>query len=189
MASSVHSDGSSQVRAVNLTEPLVARRSPKATRVLGIDPGSRLTGYGLVDVERGELRYVASGCIDTSRGAFTSRLADIFHGVEAVIAEHNPDEFVIEEVFLARNPQSALKLGQARGVAIAAAVDAHLPVSEYAARSVKQAVVGTGRATKAQVQYMVRALLALSAEPAADAADALAVAICHVNTRGMNMDR
>ncbi len=155
--------------------------------MLGIDPGSRTTGYGVI--EEGEtLRYVASGCIETTRGGFPGRLADIFRGVEAVIAEHAPDEFVIEEVFVARNPQSALKLGQARGVAIAAAVDADLPVSEYAARSVKQAVVGTGRATKEQVQYMVRVLLSLSAAPPADAADALAVAICHVNTEGMDRD-
>lgn len=158
-------------------------------RILGVDPGSRLTGYGVIDVQSGALRYVASGCIDTSKGVFTKRLAGIYRGIEAVIAEHEPDEFVIEEVFVARNPQSALKLGQARGVAIAAAVNAELPVSEYAARLVKQAVVGTGSATKAQVQYMVRALLALSAEPASDAADALAVAICHVNTGSQQMDR
>jgi len=157
-------------------------------RVLGVDPGSRLTGYGIIDVERATLRYVASGCISTARGPFASRLADIFHGVEAVIAEHTPDEFAIEEVFFAKNPQTALKLGHARGVAIAAAVDAGVPVSEYAARSVKQAIVGTGSATKAQVQYMVRALLSLTADPAPDAADALAVAICHVNTRGVDRD-
>ena len=164
---------------------MTGRRSTK--RVLGIDPGSRTTGYGVI--EEGEtLRYVASGCIETTSGAFPGRLADIFRGVEAVIAEHAPDEFVIEEVFVARNPQSALKLGQARGAAIAAAVDADLPVSEYAARSVKQAVVGTGRATKEQVQYMVRVLLSLSAVPPSDAADALAVAICHVNTQGMDRD-
>ncbi|MYA18498.1 MAG: crossover junction endodeoxyribonuclease RuvC [Gammaproteobacteria bacterium] len=158
------------------------------TRVLGVDPGSRLTGYGVVDVDGDALRYVTSGCIRTTRGPFTGRLADIYRGVEEVIAAYSPDEFVVEEVFFARNPQSALKLGQARGVAIAAAVRSSLPVSEYAARSVKQAVVGTGNATKAQVQYMVRALLSLSAEPASDAADALAVAICHVNTRRRQTD-
>lgn len=156
--------------------------------MLGIDPGSRTTGYGVIEAMGDTLRYVASGCVETTRGAFPGRLADIFRGVEAVIAEHAPDEFVIEEVFVARNPQSALKLGQARGAAIAAAVDADLPVSEYAARSVKQAVVGTGRATKEQVQYMVRVLLSLSAAPPSDAADALAVAICHVNTQRMDRD-
>lgn len=148
--------------------------------MLGIDPGSRITGYGLIDIHRHRLRYVASGCIETGRGAFTDRLASIYSGVTAVIAEHRPQELAIEEVFFARNPQSALKLGQARGVAIAAAVGAALPVHEYAARSIKQAVVGSGRATKTQVQFMVRALLGLDAEPSADAADALAAALCHV---------
>ena len=157
---------------------------PYARRVLGVDPGSRLTGYGLIETQRGQLHYVASGCIDARHGDFATRLAEIYRGVQAVIAEHAPSEFAIEEVFLAHNPQSALKLGQARGVAIAAAVGADMAVNEYAARTVKQAVVGSGRASKAQVAYMVRALLALDAEPTADAADALAVAICHVNTRG-----
>ncbi len=151
-------------------------------RVLGVDPGSRLTGYGIVDVRGDALRYVASGRIQTTRGPFAGRLADIYRGIDELIVAHAPDEFVVEEVFFARNPQSALKLGHARGVAIAAAVGAGLPVSEYAARAVKQAVVGSGGATKAQVQYMVRALLSLSDEPSPDAADALAVAICHVNT-------
>jgi crossover junction endodeoxyribonuclease RuvC len=102
--------------------------------------------------------------------------------VKELIDQYQPDEFAIENVFVARNPQSALKLGQARGVAIAAAVAAELPVYEYAARQVKLAVVGTGRANKAQVQHMVQALLQLSGLPQADAADALAIAVCHVNT-------
>ncbi len=157
-------------------------RPPADRVVLGIDPGSRITGYGLIDVHDDALGYIASGCIDTASGAFTTRLARIYQGVSEVIAEHVPTEVAIEEVFFARNPQSALKLGQARGVAIAAAVGAELPVHEYAARFVKRALTGTGRASKAQVQYMVRALLALNAEPSPDAADALAVAICHVNT-------
>lgn len=153
------------------------------TRVLGVDPGSRSTGYGVVDALPDGMRYVASGCIETGQGAFPTRLAEIHRGMAEVIAAHGPAECAVEAVFFARNPQSALKLGQARGVAIAAAVGAELPISEYAPRLVKQAVVGTGRATKAQVAYMVRVLLRLDAEPAADAADALAVAICHVNTR------
>ena len=152
-------------------------------RVLGIDPGSRITGYGVIDAAAGTARYVASGAITTAKGPFTSRLADIYSGVADVIAEHAPTTLAIEEVFFARNAQSALKLGQARGVAIAAAVAATLEVHEYAPRSVKLAVVGSGRASKAQVQYMVRAILGLDTEPQADAADALAVAICHVNTR------
>lgn len=159
-----------------------------AGRVLGIDPGSRRTGYGVIEVEGDVLRYVASGCITAAEGEFTARLAEIYRGVDEVIATHKPSEMAVEAVFLARNPQSALKLGQARGVAIAAAVGAALPVREYAARAVKQAVAGSGGATKAQVGYMVRALLRLPAVPPADAADALAVAICHVNTRHLDAD-
>ena len=151
--------------------------------MLGVDPGSRITGYGLIEAGAGALRYIASGRIETRSGSFPKRLAEIYRGLKEVIAEHQPNQMAIEEVFLSRNPQSALKLGQARGAAIAAAVGADLPVDEYAARFVKQAVVGTGSASKEQVAYMVRMLLALDAEPPADAADALAVAICHVNTR------
>ena len=128
------------------------------------------------------MRYLASGCIRTRAAAQAARLAEIFAGVSAVLAEYRPDLMAIERVFLARNPDSALKLGQARGVALAAAFQHGVGVEEYAARQVKQAVVGTGRASKAQVQMMVTSLLALSAAPAADAADALAIAICHVNT-------
>ena len=152
-------------------------------RVLGVDPGSRVTGYGVIDTDGGSVRYVASGSITTPAGPFAGRLADIYSGVAEVIARYEPDVLAIEEVFFARNAQSALKLGQARGVAIAAGVAAELAVHEYAPRAVKLAVVGSGRGTKAQVQYMVRALLSLDAEPQSDAADALAVAICHVNTR------
>ena len=150
-------------------------------RVIGIDPGSRITGYGVIEVLPGGLAYLASGCIRTGRGPFAERLAEIYQGVDALIGEHGPETMAIEEVFLARNPDSALKLGQARGVAIAAGV-AH----EDAARKVKLGVVGTGRATKAQVQHMVRVLLNLPGEPQADAADALAIAICHVNTVGLD---
>ncbi len=165
--------------------------------MLGVDPGSRITGYGLVEATPDRLRYVASGCIDarsvgkprTTRGPrsandageFAQRLAEIHRGMSEVVATHAPTECAIEEVFFAHNPKSALKLGQARGVAVAVAVGADLPVYEYAPRLVKQAVAGRGGATKAQVAYMVRVLLGLDAEPSPDAADALAVAICHVN--------
>lgn len=150
--------------------------------MLGIDPGSRVTGYGVVEVGAAGAVYLASGCIRPRGATFVERLGDIYEAVAALIDEHAPDEMAIEEVFLATNPASALKLGQARGVAIAAAVAQRLPVTEYAARSVKLAVVGTGKASKTQVQHMVRVLLRLSGTPAADAADALAIAICHVNT-------
>ena len=153
-------------------------------RVLGVDPGSRITGYGLVEIDAGRTRYVASGCIRTRNAEFPGRLADIYRGIETLITEYTPTEFAIEEVFLAKNPQSALKLGQARGAAIAAAVAGELPVAEYAARFVKKSIVGTGRASKAQVQLMVRTLLQLDTDPAVDAADALAVAVCHSTCRG-----
>jgi crossover junction endodeoxyribonuclease RuvC len=156
------------------------------TRVIGIDPGSRLTGYGVIEVRPRRLTYLASGCIRTASGPFAERLAEIYRGVNELIDEHGPHAMAIEEVFLARNPDSALKLGQARGVAIAAGVAHGLPVHEYAARAVKLGVVGTGRASKQQVQHMVRVLLELPGEPQADAADALAIAICHVNTVGLD---
>ncbi len=150
--------------------------------VLGIDPGSRLTGYGLISVRGRQLEYCASGCIRTSGDDLPVRLGQIYRGVGELIHQYQPSEFAIENVFMARNAQSALTLGQARGVAIAAAVAAELPIYEYAARQVKQAVVGTGKANKEQVQHMVRVLLDLAGAPAADAADALAIAVCHVNT-------
>ena len=153
-----------------------------AVRVLGIDPGSRRTGYGIVDVCGTQSRYVASGCIVVQPGALPPRLGEIYTGVAELIATYQPHQFAIEEVFMARNAKSALTLGQARGVAIAAAVAADLPIAEYAARRIKQAVVGTGRANKEQVQHMVRVLLDLHGAPQADAADALAIALCHVNT-------
>lgn len=157
-------------------------------RIIGIDPGSRLTGYGVLEAGNAKLRYVASGCIRTPSGALPDRLAEIYRAVGSLIAEHRPDELAIEEVFLAKNPASALKLGQARGVAIAAGVAHGLAIHEYAARRVKQTVVGSGRASKEQVQHMVRVLLELPGVPQADAADALAIAICHVNTRRLDRD-
>ena len=153
-------------------------------RILGVDPGSRVTGYGLIDDEGGRARYVASGCIRSDAGTdFSDRLVDIFRGTDTVIGEYSPDEVAVEEVFVARNPSSALKLGQARGVAIAAAAAHDIAVTGYPARQVKLAVVGTGGATKDQVQYMVTTALSLTDSPAADAADALAVALCHLDAR------
>ena len=150
--------------------------------VLGIDPGSRSTGYGLLAVRERSVEYVASGCIKAEVGDMPQRLGIIYRGVSELIDQFNPTELAIEEVFLAKNASSALKLGQARGVAIAAAVAGELPVHEYAARRVKQSLVGTGRGSKEQVAHMVRILLKLPGAPQADAADALAIALCHVNT-------
>ena len=150
--------------------------------VLGIDPGSRRTGYGLLAVRDRSVGYVASGCIKAEIGDMPQRLGIIYRGVSELIDQFNPTELAIEEVFLAKNASSALKLGQARGVAIAAAVGGELPVHEYAAKRVKQSLVGTGRGSKEQVAHMVRILLKLPGAPQADAADALAIALCHVNT-------
>ena len=155
--------------------------APGPVRVLGIDPGSRITGYGLIEAGGGQLRYLASGRIRPGQGAIPARLGQICLGVAELIRDQGAQVLAIEEVFLARNPQSALKLGQARGAAIAAAVQAGLEVFEYAARTVKKAVVGSGRASKPQVQHMVQALLRLPGPPTADAADALAIAICHAH--------
>lgn len=150
--------------------------------VLGIDPGSRITGYGVIQQEGRQLTYLGSGCIRTGVDDLPGRLARIYAGVTEIILQFQPTVFAIEQVFMARNADSALKLGQARGVAIVAAVNQKLPVFEYAARQVKQTVVGTGSADKTQVQHMVKTLLKLPAAPQADAADALAIAItyCHM---------
>jgi crossover junction endodeoxyribonuclease RuvC len=153
-------------------------------RVLGIDPGSRITGYGVVERQGSRLCYVASGCIRTGRGEMYQRLAAIHAGITTLLDEYQPQEIAVEQVFVARNPASALTLGQARGIALAVAVARQLPITDYASRRVKQAVTGAGGATKAQIQHMVMRLLGLSAAPATDAADALAIAICHINTRG-----
>ncbi len=152
--------------------------------ILGIDPGSRKTGYGLVSVESGRSIYVASGVIKIqSVLSLPERLKVIFDSVSEIIEAHQPQEFAIENVFMSKSASSALKLGQARGAAIVAAVNHDLPVSEYDARKIKQSVVGTGAADKLQVQHMVKTLLKLGQSPQEDAADALAVALCHINTQ------
>lgn len=155
--------------------------------ILGIDPGSRITGYGVIRQQGRKLEYLGSGCIRTAVDDLPSRLKLIYAGVSEIITQFRPEFFAIEQVFMAKNADSALKLGQARGAAIVAAVNANLPVFEYAARQVKQTVVGTGAAEKAQVQHMVKTLLKLPANPQADAADALAVAIthCHVSQNAL----
>lgn len=154
--------------------------------VLGIDPGSRITGYGIVKKSGNCLIHIDNGAIFTDKAAdFADRLKIIFDGLLKIISQYHPDQVAIENIFFATNPQSALKLGQARGAAIVAAVHSGLPVAEYSALQVKQAVVGQGKATKEQVQKMVRALLSLPEIAQADASDALAVAICHINSSGI----
>jgi len=153
------------------------------TRILGIDPGSRITGYGVVEFDGPRSRYVASGTVRCADGDLPARLNEIFTGLREVIATHLPDESAIEQVFMHRNADSALKLGQARGAAICACTSHDLAIGEYTPRQIKQAVVGTGAATKVQVQEMVRRLLELPAAPPSDAADALAVALTHGQAR------
>ena len=157
------------------------------TIILGIDPGSRTTGYGLVRIEQGKQTYLDSGCVRIVKANENLPLADrlriVFDSISNLIADYHPDEVAIEKVFLSKNADSALKLGQARGVAIVAAAVHALDVAEYSALEVKKSVVGTGKATKEQVQHMVSAILRLNRTPQADAADALAVALCHANAR------
>ena len=151
-------------------------------RILGIDPGLRITGFGVVDKSGATLSYVTSGCIKTqATGDLASRLKTLFDGLRQVIVENSPDQVAIEKVFVNANPQSTLLLGQARGTAICAAVLHELTVAEYTALQVKQAVVGNGKAAKEQVQDMVKRLLKLTGDPSPDAADALACAICHAH--------
>ena len=151
-------------------------------RILGVDPGSRATGYGVIEKNGNTLIFCACGVIRVGNQAtFPERLLAIHNGLTAIIEEHTPKVAAVEDVFVAVNPRSALKLGHARGVAILAAMQNGLLVHDYTPRMIKQAIVGYGNADKVQVQQMVRVLLHLSASPSSDAADALAVAICHAN--------
>ncbi|MDP5210721.1 crossover junction endodeoxyribonuclease RuvC [Microbulbifer sp. 2205BS26-8] len=152
------------------------------TRILGVDPGSRKTGYGIIDVKRSSARYVASGVIRIPEGPLPQRLKLIFDAVSQIAEQYRPVQMAIENVFMSKSAGSALKLGQARGAAIVAGTHWGLEVAEYEARKVKQAVVGNGAADKLQVQHMVKTLLSLPASPQEDAADALAVALCHMHT-------
>jgi len=154
----------------------------ESVRILGIDPGLRVTGFGVIDKVGAKLVYVTSGCIKTGEGGeLPGRLKIIVEGIAEVVALHRPQQAAVEKVFVNVNPQSTLLLGQARGAAISALVIAALPVAEYTALQIKQAVVGQGKAAKEQVQAMVVRLLQLAGDPSADAADALACAICHAH--------
>ncbi len=151
-------------------------------RILGIDPGLRVTGFGVIEKHGNQLLYVASGCIKSKESdSLPDRIKTLFSGISEVVSTYSPDQAAVEKVFVNVNPQSTLLLGQARGAALSALVHAGLPVAEYTALQVKQAVVGQGKAAKEQVQHMVVKLLALPGAPTADAADALACAICHAH--------
>lgn len=152
-------------------------------RILGIDPGSRITGFGIIEQVEGRISYVESGCVRAGDGDFATRLKTIYDGLLEIVSVYAPDEAAIEKVFMHRNPDSALKLGQARGAAICAVMSTGLVLSEYTPAEIKKATVGKGNAGKEQVQHMVQALLKLPGTPQADAADALAIALCHNHTR------
>lgn len=154
-------------------------------RILGIDPGSRSTGFGVIDTDGSRSVCVASGCIRVGRQPWPQRLETIFDGIAAVVREHRPHEMAVEQLIFARDPNAALKLGQARGAVLCAGLKGDVQVHEYSPKSVKLAVVGTGGAQKAQVQHMVRLLLSLPEQPAEDEADALALALCHAHSMGI----
>lgn len=151
------------------------------TRIIGIDPGSRITGYGVLDTDGFRHVYVASGYISIKGDELSQRLGSVFQQVSQVIEEWQPHSMAIEQVFMSRNADSALKLGQARGAVICAGVQADLSVDEYTPRTIKKAVVGTGAADKQQIQQMMQMLLGLQKKPQSDEADALAIAMCHAN--------
>ena len=152
-------------------------------RILGIDPGSRITGYGVIDSTGKRNVYIAGGCVRMSSPDLAQRLSTIYGGIEEIIRQFKPDEVSIEKVFMSKNADSALKLGQARGAAICAVANCGLSITEYSPNNIKKCVVGKGHAEKHQVQHMIRILLSLTATPSSDAADALAVAVCHANSR------
>ena len=154
-------------------------------RILGIDPGSRKTGFGVIDLIGGQLKYITSGVLKSTDGDFTDRLKVIHLSVRALIKEYNPHIMSIESVFVHKNPSSALKLGHARAAALCATFDFDMDVFEYSPREIKKGVVGTGAASKEQVQHMVVSLLNLGGSPAEDAADAIAAAICYSNEKAM----
>jgi crossover junction endodeoxyribonuclease RuvC len=153
--------------------------------ILGIDPGSQITGYGIIQSNGHRHNYLTSGCIRVKGLSVSQRLQQIFQGIQEITLNYQPHEVAIEQIFMHRSADSALKLGQARGAAIVAAAMHYLPLAEYSARQIKQSVVGYGAAKKEQVQHMVQTLLNLSGTPQADAADALAVALCHAHSRNL----
>jgi crossover junction endodeoxyribonuclease RuvC len=155
-------------------------------RILGLDPGSRRTGFGVIECRGSQLVPVAHGCVNVAAAAPAARLRLIFEGLRALWSQHEPSEVAVERVFVSRNADSALKLGQARGAALCA-IPEGVPVFEYAPRAIKLAVVGSGAAEKSQVAHMIRTLLALGERPGADAADALAVAVCHAHARRLQV--
>ena len=169
-----------------LARPQRAAALPAQVRILGLDPGSQRTGYAVVETQAGRIANIVSGAIRTRGESLAERLQEIFVGVESLTSEFRPDEVAIERVFMNRNADSALKLGQARGAALSATFSVRPRVFEYAPREVKLAVVGTGGAQKEQVQLMVKRLLNIAGPLTEDAADALAIALCHAHSRRLH---
>lgn len=163
-----------------------ARSSAPPITILGIDPGSRITGVGIIQAQGSTLKHVYSESIKLPKSELSARLHAIYSRLQSIIAQTRPNVVSIEKVFLAKNPQSALVLGHARGAAVLAAVNNELPVVEYSATEIKKTVVGRGRADKAQVQHMMRVLLSLRVAPEEDASDALAAAVCHAHHQQLN---
>jgi len=163
----------------------LSEAAKRSVRVLGIDPGSVITGYGIIDSNGARSVYVAHGHIRVKGDTFPDKLGHIHTALSEVVEQWHPDQVAIEQVFISNNPMSALKLGQARGAALTAVVTNGLPVNEYAARSIKQVVTGSGSSDKQQVQIMVKSLLGLNRDVQADAGDGLAIAICHAHA-GVN---
>jgi crossover junction endodeoxyribonuclease RuvC len=178
-----------RTRSWRAFDPAIAASAPPSAppdvRILGLDPGSRRTGFGVVECRGGQLTLLAQGCLDVSAAGPAARLRLIFEGLAALFGEHTPGEVAVERVFVSRNVDSALKLGQARGAALCA-VPGGVPVFEYAPRAIKLALVGSGGAEKFQVAHMVRVLLGVPGPLTADAADALAVAVCHAHARRLS---
>jgi len=167
-----------------LSQTSAGKSKTGLTRILGIDPGSVITGYGVIESDGARSFHLAHGHIRVKGESFADRLGCIFNELTQVIDEWHPQQVAIEQVFVSTNPMSALKLGQARGAAITAAVTQGLPVSEYAAKTIKQVVTGRGSASKQQIQTMIQALLHITKPPQVDAADGLAIAVCHAHSRG-----
>jgi crossover junction endodeoxyribonuclease RuvC len=166
--------------------PAETRPAPAVNlRILGLDPGSRRTGFGVIECRGPDYKHVAHGCIVVAGLEMAERLRQIFESLQALISEHGPGEIAVERVFVNRNVESALKLGQARGAALCA-VPQGVPVFEYAPRAIKLALVGSGAAEKVQVAHMIKTLLQLDGKISPDASDALAIAVCHAHTRRLH---
>src|SRR5579864_7769566 len=177
--------GAPASRRAELRPAPLAGAPPANLRILGLDPGSRRTGFGVIECRGPDYKHVAHGCIAVERLEIAERLRQIFESLQALISEHGPGEIAVERVFVNRNVDSALKLGQARGAALCA-IPQGMPVFEYAPRAIKLALVGSGAAEKGQVAHMIKTLLQLDGKISPDASDALAIAVCHAHTRRLH---